>query len=600
VRKVAAGTGIISTVVGYGNSGTTGDGGPATSAEVFPEGLAADAAGNLYIANWPNSIRKVDASTGIITRYAGNGYTGLSGDGGSATMASLCDPGGLASNSSGNIYIADACNYRVREVTFPGPAATPMLSLAAGTYTGTQSVTITDATADAMIYFTTDGSTPSTGSTIYSGAISVGASETLNAIAVAPGYTESAVASAAYVINQPVSPTMTWAPPAAITYGTALSSTQLDATASVPGTFSYSPAAGTVLTAGNQTLTATFTPTDTTDYTTATATVTLVVNQAVPAISWATPAAINYGTTLSSTQLDATASVPGTFVYSPAAGTVPAAGSDTLSVTFIPTDSTDYTQALATVTLVVNPENPAPGIGSISPALTDAGAAAFTLTVDGANFVSSSTVYWGSTALTTQFVSATQLTAQVPASAIAATGIFAVTVQTPSPGGGASTSFQFEVDSAGATPPVFATAAATVAAGSTATYTVTLPSSATNVTAQCLNLPVGASCSYSAGAGAVSIATSSTTPNGTYQITIVFTETLSGAASAVIFLPILLLPLFYFKRRLTKGAWITVGIVVLGTGLVCATGCGGGSGGSPSSPATHQVTSSGVVTLTVQ
>ncbi len=81
--------------------------------------------------------------------------------------------------------------------------------------------------------------------------------------------------------------------------------------------------------------------------------------KATPTITWATPAGIMYGTALTSAQLDATASVPGTFVYSPAAGTVPAAGTDTLSVTFTPTDTTDYTTATATTTLVVLSANSA-------------------------------------------------------------------------------------------------------------------------------------------------------------------------------------------------------------------------------------------------
>jgi hypothetical protein len=79
----------------------------------------------------------------------------------------------------------------------------------------------------------------------------------------------------------PVTPTITWSAPAAITYGTALSATQLNATASVPGAFVYAPPAGTVLSAGSRALSATFTPTDTTDYTTATASVTITVNQAI-------------------------------------------------------------------------------------------------------------------------------------------------------------------------------------------------------------------------------------------------------------------------------------------------------------------------------
>jgi hypothetical protein len=86
--------------------------------------------------------------------------------------------------------------------------------------------------------------------------------------------------STTYTINK-ATPSVTWPTPTAISYGTALSATQLNATASTPGTFLYTPAAGTVLTAGVHTLSVTFTPTDTTDYTTASATVNLTVNQAV-------------------------------------------------------------------------------------------------------------------------------------------------------------------------------------------------------------------------------------------------------------------------------------------------------------------------------
>ncbi len=149
-------------------------------------------------------------------------------------------------------------------------------------------------------------------------------------------------------------PTITWPTPAAITYGTALSSIQLDATANVAGTFVYTPAAGTVPKAGTQTLTVQFTPANTSLYTTAAKSVTLTVNKAKPIIKWTTPPAIIYGTALSATQLDATANVAGKFVYTPAAGTVPKAGANTLSVTFTPTDTVDYTTATLTVVLTVN------------------------------------------------------------------------------------------------------------------------------------------------------------------------------------------------------------------------------------------------------
>jgi hypothetical protein len=164
-----------------------------------------------------------------------------------------------------------------------------------------------------------------------------------------------------------ITPTIIWSQPGPITYGTPLSGTQLNATSSVGGTFSYSPAAGTVLGAGVQTLTVTFTPTDTTDYSTATASVSLTVNAASPAMSWVQPGPITYGTALSVMQLDATSSVAGTFSYSPAAGTVLGAGVQTLTATFTPTDTTDYSTATASVSLTVNAASPAISWGQPGP-----------------------------------------------------------------------------------------------------------------------------------------------------------------------------------------------------------------------------------------
>jgi hypothetical protein len=98
-----------------------------------------------------------------------------------------------------------------------------------------------------------------------------------------PNFSNNVVASDTVIFQQP--PAINWATPAPIIYGTPLSGAQLDATSPLPGSFSYSPAAGTVLTVGPQTLTATFTPTDTTDYTTGTATVTLRVAPATPGLT---------------------------------------------------------------------------------------------------------------------------------------------------------------------------------------------------------------------------------------------------------------------------------------------------------------------------
>lgn len=167
----------------------------------------------------------------------------------------------------------------------------------------------------------------------------------------------TATATVTQTVNQ-ASASITWPTPTAITYGTALSAAQLNATSSVPGTFAYSPAAGTLLSAGSQTLTATFTPTDTVNYASVATAVSVIVKQVAPSVIWATPASITYGATLGAAQLNATANVPGTFVYSPAAGTIPPAGTDQLTVTFTPTDTTNYTTVTATVTVSVNKTTP--------------------------------------------------------------------------------------------------------------------------------------------------------------------------------------------------------------------------------------------------
>ncbi len=119
VRKVSPG-GIITTAAGDGSAGFSGDGGPATSAHLYyPDSVAADAAGNLYIAEWSNHVRKVSPA-GIISTVAGNGGSGYSGDGGSATAATLYSPSGLALDTAGSLYVADTSNHRIRTVSPAG------------------------------------------------------------------------------------------------------------------------------------------------------------------------------------------------------------------------------------------------------------------------------------------------------------------------------------------------------------------------------------------------------------------------------------------------------------------------------------------------
>ena len=125
IRMVSP-AGIITTVAGTGFWGYSGDGGPATAAQVsFPSGVAVDSAGNLYIADWGNArVRKV-SSAGIITTIAGNGSPGYSGDGGQATAAQLSNPSALAIDSAGSLYIADVGeNATVRKVSAAGTITT--------------------------------------------------------------------------------------------------------------------------------------------------------------------------------------------------------------------------------------------------------------------------------------------------------------------------------------------------------------------------------------------------------------------------------------------------------------------------------------------
>ena len=353
----------------------------------------------------------------------------------------------IAANQAGNANYAAATQMTQSiVVNGAGAAATPTFTPVAGTYAPGQTVTISDATAGAIIYYTTNGTTPTSSSSVYKGAISISTAETLEAIATANGYTTSAVATAAYTIAYPV-----------------------------------------------------------------------------------------------------------------------------------------------------------PVIGSTSPAIATAGGAAFTLAINGTGFTLSSTVYWGSSALTTQYVSATQLTVQVPAAEIDNAGTVAITVQNPTPGGGISNAWQFEVNSAGSgsTAPTITSLTATVTAGSTASYPVTVPSGVISVSVTCLNLPAGATCSYAS--NVVTISTSSTTPKGTYSVTVVFTETVSGASTGFILLPIFLLPLALMSRKLAaRKIWLMgcLGLVMLATAATII-GCGGGSNSSASAPA-HQVTSSVIVSLIVQ
>ncbi len=170
------------------------------------------------------------------------------------------------------------------------------------------------------------------------------------------GTDSSAGAATATATVTGTTPTLTWANPADIVYGTLLGATQLDATANVPGTFVYTPASGVLLTVGSkQTLSVVFTPTDAADYATVNDSVQINVTPQTPILTWANPADIPYGTALGALQLDASANVPGVLTYTPASGTVlPPGAHQSLSVAFTPTDQLDYAPASDSVVITVD------------------------------------------------------------------------------------------------------------------------------------------------------------------------------------------------------------------------------------------------------
>ena len=261
---------------------------------------------------------------------------------GTHTLSVTFTPTDATNYSTASASAALTVNQAVPVLNWAPPAAIPY-----GTVLSATRLNVTASVPGAFTY------TPTLNSVLPTG------SHTLSVIftpADAMNYSTATVNST-LTVNQ-TTPVLSWATPSAISYGTALSAAQLNTTASVPGVFTYTPSIGAVLAAGTHTLSVTFTPTDATDYADTSASVALTVNQTSPVLSWAAPSAIAYGTALSAAQLNATASVPGTFAYTPSLGTVLSVGTHTLSVSFTPTDATDYAATSASVALTVNQATP--------------------------------------------------------------------------------------------------------------------------------------------------------------------------------------------------------------------------------------------------
>ena len=298
----------------------------ATNGLASPYGVAVDGNGNVYIADRGNNrVLKETLSAGSYTQSVVA----------NAATNSLFQPGGVAVDGNGNVHIADLGNNRVLTEDFADP---PSLSFASTIYGATstdspQTVTVENVGNAALSFpipttgnnpsiaanFTLNGSAASACPVENSGtateatlapyatcelAISFEPETTgtltgslvltdNNLNAAAPGYALQSIALSGAATQ--ATPTITWATPTDITYGTALSATQLDATSPVDGIFVYTPVSGTVLNVGSQKLSVTLTPSNSTDYTSATASVTLTVNQAAQTITFTPPTTEYYG-----------------------------------------------------------------------------------------------------------------------------------------------------------------------------------------------------------------------------------------------------------------------------------------------------------------
>ncbi len=311
------------------------------------------------------SAIQLDASSTVPGAFAYSSPLGTVLNTGSHTITATFAPTDATDYTTTTAIVTLVINQAAPKVTWTNPAA-----IVYGT-----ALSATQLDASASIPGTFTYSSP-IGTVLGVGSYSLIASFTPTD---STNYT-GATATVALLVNQ-ATPKIAWSAPTVITYGTALGSTQLNATSSVPGAFTYSVPAGTVLNAGSHSLTVTFSPADSKDYAGVTAVVTLLVNQATPRISWPTPAAVAYGSTLSATQLDASTSVAGSFTYSPSAGTMLSVGAHPLSVSFAPTDSADYTTSSSMVSLTVSKATPAVSLVSSANAVFVSNAVVFTANV---------------------------------------------------------------------------------------------------------------------------------------------------------------------------------------------------------------------------
>jgi tripartite motif-containing protein 71 len=335
-----------------------------------PEGIAVDNEGYVYVTDVSNfRVQKFDASGKFITKWGAFG----------TAQGQFTSPSGIAVDAAGNVFVSDYETNRIQKFA-PTTTVTPVFSATPQSGTVPLTVQFTDQSTGAITdyrwYFDNDdiidnrSQNPSftfTTAGVYDVKLTVVGLGVLNEKSATKTITVSTAA-----------PTISWTKPGDIIYGTPLGISQLNAEATgydgstVTGTFSYVPGADTILDAGDNPLTVTFIPTDM-NYHEVSGSTSITVNPFTPSIVWVKPESIIEGTPLGDTQLnaralgyDGTTEVTGTYVYTPAAGEILAAGSHNLNVAFSPTDA-NYNDATGSTSITVLDAPPVAGFSSDPP-----------------------------------------------------------------------------------------------------------------------------------------------------------------------------------------------------------------------------------------
>jgi N-acetylneuraminic acid mutarotase len=625
-------------------------GGPATITQKFGMNGVYGTLGTAAASNWPGGRHGGNTwvdSSGNFWLFGGDGYDGNAGggilddvwmynptsgewtwEGGSNTANPAPVYPTLGTTSAANIPPArqNALNWTDTEGNFwlfggrgnfdsqndlwrfnapqstTQVAATPVISPSAGTYSSTQSVTITDSTTGATIYYTTNGTTPSASSTKYTGAITVSSSETIEAIAVAGGFTNSAVAMSAYTINLPAATAPVFSP-AVGTYTSAQSVTLTDSTAGAAiyyTTNGTTPSASSTLYSGAITVSATETieaiavASGFSNSAVATGTYTINLPAATPVIS---PAGGTYSAAQSVTITDSTA---GATIYYTTNGTTPTASStqytgaiavgatETIEAIAVASGFSNSAVASATYTISL----PAAATPVISPA---AGTFTSTQSVTITDSTAGATVYYTTngttpTASSTAYSGAISVSASETIEAIAVAGGFTNSAV-------ASSDYVIVVTPAGYTLAANPSSL-TIKSGSTGTTVITVTPTGGftgTVNFSCGTLPTDVTCSFAP--ASVTVASGGTAPTTTLTVGTSGTASasLGGSPSGTmlpeVFVAMILLPMGLTRRilrmRKAGGSWLLSLLLVATASLATAgviglAGCGGsGSKGTP-------------------